>query len=133
MKRHLQGAAVAAGKEPRRRHVLIVEDEVWPSIVLEEALTRTGWTVLAASTIGAALDLATNEDLDAALLDINLGGDRVYPVAYVLRDRGVPFAFMTAYHSSMLPLELGRMPILVKPYICGDAVRLVEKLASGES
>ncbi|MCJ8521867.1 hypothetical protein MUU54_24395, partial [Rhizobium tarimense] len=51
-----------------------------------------------------------------AVLDINLGGERSFPVAEILRNRGVPFMFSTGYGRNGLPAELSDAPVLSKPF-----------------
>src|SRR5689334_20322145 len=79
------------------RLVLVIEDEMLVSLALEQLLTDAGCVVLACSRVSAALDMMKAHSFDAALLDINLNGERVFPVAYALRDQGVPFVFLSAY------------------------------------
>src|SRR4051794_31662171 len=77
------------------RRVLIVEDEVWSSLALEEALTAAGCIVIGpVGTVVDAIRIAKADWIDAALLDIKLGGERVFEVANALRERGIPFAFL---------------------------------------
>ena len=63
-----------------------------------------------------ALKAAREEPLDAAVLDVNLAGERVDPVAEALAERGVPFLFMTGYDRDMLPAEHADRPALAKPF-----------------
>jgi DNA-binding response OmpR family regulator len=63
-----------------------------------------------------ALKAAREEPLDAAVLDVNLAGERVDPVADALAERGVPFLFMTGYGRNMLPAEHADRPALAKPF-----------------
>ena len=63
-----------------------------------------------------ALEAARNEPLDAALLDIHLAGEPVFPVADLLAERGVPFAFVTGYNKDVLPPPYRDRPLLQKPF-----------------
>ncbi len=78
--------------------VLVVEDEALLALDLELTILRQGWRVLGpAGTVEEALDLLRAETPDVALLDVNLRGTMVTPVAVKLRARGVPFVLASAY------------------------------------
>ena len=85
---------------PDGRLVLVVEDEFLIALDLELLLRRHGWRVLGpAATVAAALRLLRQGATpDVALLDVNLRGELVTPVAAELRARGVPFVLASAYH-----------------------------------
>jgi CheY-like chemotaxis protein len=118
------GGLAPQGPQPELsgRQVLVVEDETFLLLALEAIVTDAGGTALPAATLREALTLARADRPDAALLDVNLGGEDVFPVAYVLRERGVPFAFVTAYDASVLPPDLSGSPMLRKPYLSGSKV-----------
>ncbi len=88
------------------RRILVVEDEYLMAEELREALEDAGAHVLGpAPTVDAALRLlADGAAPDAAILDVNLGGERSFPVADALAARGVPFVFATGYDAWALPL-----------------------------
>ncbi len=99
------------------RKVLVVEDEPLVAVLLEEILEEFGCTVVGpASRLDAALELAGTSEVDLAVLDVNLGGQPVFPVAQALSDRNVPFVFATGYGAGGLPPEWSHMPALQKPY-----------------
>lgn len=101
--------------------VLVVEDEMLVSMLLEDMLTDCGCEVVGpAADVDAALDLATSAQIDAAILDLNLGGRRSFPVAEALRDRGVPYAFASGYGESGLNEEHRNTPVLQKPFRQAD-------------
>ena len=78
--------------------VLVVEDEALLALDLELTILRHGWRVLGpAGTVEEALELLKVETPDVALLDVNLRGTMVTPVALELRARGVPFVLASAY------------------------------------
>ena len=82
------------------RVVLVVEDEILVAMDLEQLLQRHGWRVLGpATTVAEALRLLAGERPDVALLDVNLRGELVTPVAEELRVQGVPFVLASAYDS----------------------------------
>jgi CheY-like chemotaxis protein len=108
--------------------VLVVEDEFLIAMDLERLLWRHGYRVLGpAATVGEALRLLDGEARDVALLDVNLWGEMVTPVAEVLRARGVPFVLASAYERAQLTAEvLAGAPNVGKPV---NARRLLTALA----
>ncbi|MBU3971474.1 MAG: response regulator [Alphaproteobacteria bacterium] len=98
--------------------VLIVEDESLVAMLLETILEDMGCTPVGpASTIDEGLALATGaEPLDAALLDVNVAGRQVFPIAEALKARGVPFVFSTGYGESGLSDEWRGHPTVQKPF-----------------
>lgn len=101
--------------------ILVVEDEALISILIEEALQGLGCdTVGPVPSIPEAMALAENEEIAAAVLDVNVGGEPVYPVASVLKRRGIPFVFVTGYQRDQLPTHHGDAPMLEKPF--GDSM-----------
>jgi hypothetical protein len=82
-----------------------VEDEYFIADDMRQACEAIGATVFGpVSTVGAALELIRETGrLDAAVLDVNLQGDMVYPVADALLARGVPFALVTGYDRAAIP------------------------------
>lgn len=85
------------------KRILVVEDEAMVALMVEDMLNDLGAIVVGpAGSIGEGLDLASQENLDAALLDINVRSERIDPVADQLRARNVPIVFATGYGSSHL-------------------------------
>ena len=118
-----------AGVPLAGRRILIVEDETLVSMVIEEALKDLGCTIVGpVATRDRALALARVEPLDGALLDVNLGGEPVYPVADALSARGIPFAFVTGYGHAGIADRYARMPTLVKPFQLATVERLLGQL-----
>jgi CheY-like chemotaxis protein len=112
-----------------KKRVLIVEDEVLVAMLVEELLERMGYEVAAVSPrLEEALELARTVRIDFALLDINLNGKRSFPVAKVLRERGIPFVFATGYGEGTLGTEFADAPMVQKPF-SRDALReILDKL-----
>ena len=100
------------------RRVLIVEDESLVAMLLETILEDMGCTPVGpASNIDEGEALARDEAaLDAALLDVNVAGRQVFPVAAALKARGVPFVFSTGYGEGGLPDEWRGNPTIQKPF-----------------
>ena len=113
---------------PRRPVALVVEDEFLIAMDLELLLERQGWRVLgpAASVVEALRLLEQGEAPDAALLDVNLRGELVTPVAEALRARGVPFVLASAYDPSDMAEALAGAVNVGKPT---DERRLLAALA----
>ncbi len=100
------------------RRVLIVEDESLVAMLLETILEDMGCTPVGpASTVDEGLAMVTGgEPLDAALLDVNVAGRQVFPVARALKDRDVPFVFSTGYGEGGLPDEWRGQSTIQKPF-----------------
>jgi CheY-like chemotaxis protein len=118
----------------RSRSVLVVEDEAFVAIELASLLQRSGYRVLGpASTVQQALALLEDERPDAALLDLNLGSERVTAVAIELKSRNVPFVLVTGFADVREP-ELRFAPMLRKPVSDdGEVRRLLEAMLSPHS
>jgi CheY-like chemotaxis protein len=98
--------------------VLIVEDETLVAMMVEDYLNDLGCCVTgAAARLDDALCKAQTLPIDLAVLDVNLGGQLSYPVAEVLRSRGVPFVFATGYSTAALPESLRGVPVVTKPFL----------------
>jgi len=96
--------------------ILIVEDEPIVAMMVEDMLIDLGAEAIGpASTLDGALDLAQTGGFDAAILDLNLNGERTGGVADILRRRGLPFVFATGYDSGG-GVALGGAIVLQKPY-----------------
>ena len=106
-----------------QRRILVVEDEMMLMMMLEDILAELGCAVVPAGRVAKALTLAANEELDGAILDVNVAGERVYPVAEVLNRRGIPFVFSTGYGGETLPVEYSNRPLLGKPYLAEHVER----------
>lgn len=111
-----RGAAHACDTGGRPLHILIVEDEMLPAMLLEETMRRAGHTTRKAARLSRAVALARAESFDAAVLDVNLAGEPVFPLAAMLREQGVPFLFATGYGEAGLPPEYRDCDVLQKPY-----------------
>jgi len=111
--------------------VLVVEDEALVSMLVEDMLTDLGCTIVGpAAEIEEALRLAGSADIDAALLDVNLGGRPIFPVADALKARGVPFAFASGYGEAGLTDDHRGATVLQKPFREADLRRVLEALVA---
>jgi DNA-binding response OmpR family regulator len=111
-------------------HVLIVEDDGILAMALADALTAVGYDVVGpAPTTKKALTLIETEPIDAALLDVNLGGERSDGVAHALANATIPFAFSTGYSSkSALPPAFASQLTLTKPYQPNQLLTVIRQL-----
>lgn len=101
--------------------VFVVEDEGAIAMMIEEMLEELGCEVLASvAQLATALEIARTAQVDLAILDVNLAGERIFPVAEILRERGIPFLFSTGYGASGLPSEFAQYPVLRKPFSQND-------------
>jgi DNA-binding response OmpR family regulator len=100
-----------------RPRVLVVEDEYLIRMLLEDMLSELGFTLAAgAGTLAEARALAADGDFAAAILDVNLDGEEIYPVADILARRGTPFVFVTGYGEASLAENYRDRPALQKPF-----------------
>lgn len=105
--------------------VLVVEDEYLVASLIEDMLESAGCVVAGPiPRLAQAVYAAESEACDAAVLDVNLAGERVFPVADILSRRQVPFVLVTGYGGNTLPPEYAACPRLHKPF------RLAELLAA---
>jgi CheY-like chemotaxis protein len=109
--------------------VLVVEDEYLIRMLLEDMLDELGYGVIAAvGTISEARQVATNGEFNAAILDVNLDGQEIYPVADILTTRGLPFVFVTGYGERSLPEPYRGRPALQKPFQAEQLKRTLAEL-----
>lgn len=112
--------------------VLIVEDEFMVAALLEDTLQAFGCEVVGpAARIDEALALLEREEIDAAVLDVNIAGEQVFPVADVLERRGIPFVFATAYGRGGVAEAHRTHEILQKPYELRSLRRALESSLYG--
>jgi len=104
--------------------VLIVEDEALVALQLEDMLADFGCVIMGpASRVGQALDLLGQQTVDAAVLDLNVAGELVYPVADALQSRGLPYIFATGYGPAGLTVPYRSRPVLQKPFLQSDLAK----------
>jgi CheY-like chemotaxis protein len=116
--KHLQKSSVSlfVGKK-----VLIVEDEYFLADETRRKLEDIGAVVVGpVGTVKAALELLETEQIDAAILDIHLIDEHVFPVAEELERRDIPFVFATGYDPSILPAKFTGFALCEKPTELGD-------------
>jgi CheY-like chemotaxis protein len=107
---------MTSGKLADRR-ILVVEDSPLIATVLEDMLKDMGCTVVGPTgNMAFGVELATNEEIDAAVIDLNIRGGKVYPVAEVLAARNIPFIIASGYADWTMRDDMKDRPRLTKPY-----------------
>ncbi len=107
--------------------VLVIEDEVMVSWILEDMLAELGCVVVGpAVRVDQAVAMVESEAFEFAVLDVNLNGEKSYSVAEALIARDVPFVFSTGYSKDNMPSRYKPFPVLQKPY---ERERLIAHLA----
>jgi len=114
------------------RRVLLVEDEVLVAMLVESALEDENCVVVGPyGGVREALEAVRCGSLDLAVLDINLAGELVFPVAEELEARGVPFLLLSGYGRVALPSNRRHWPICAKPFNLRELVAVLSGLVAG--
>lgn len=96
--------------------ILVAEDETILSLMMEDLLLEAGATVIGpAPSVGMAMQLLQSEPVDGAVLDFNLGGEMIVPVADTLTSRGIPFVIVTGYGPGRVSGHYPHATVLNKP------------------
>jgi CheY-like chemotaxis protein len=113
------------------RRILVIEDEMMVLMLIEDMLGDLGCkSVTAAATVDQALALIGAHVFDAALLDMNLNGNKSHDVAEALATRDVPFAFSTGYSTLDISDGYRDRPVLKKPFSTREFVGVFTRLLS---
>jgi DNA-binding response OmpR family regulator len=108
--------------------VLVLEDETLVSMMVEDMLGDLGCEIVGPfARLDAALDYMKGDNLalDIALLDVNLGSERSFPLAEILKARGVPIVFTTGYDEAGVPVEWRDRPALRKPFMMAEMATIL--------
>ncbi|HET9458469.1 MAG TPA: PAS domain S-box protein [Sphingomicrobium sp.] len=111
----IRGDARAAAYSGGERRILIVEDEELIALELSAELSRLGWSIVGPAATLAEAQALLSKGVDAAVLDVNLRGRPVYPVAQALQRKRVPFLFCTGYEMVDPEGRFADVPVLRKP------------------
>ena len=109
------------------QRILVVEDEVLICMLIETILNDAGYEVVLAYTLPEALEAVERETIDLAILDLNLKGKKVYPVAEKLKAAGKPFIFATGGNGSEVEGFPGS-PWVAKPFQEENLLAMVTKV-----
>ena len=111
------------------RCILIVEDEPLIAMMLEDCIESLGHRVSGnCDSVGTALKEIEKGDFDLAILDVNLKGESVWPVASALRSKGTPFVLATGGHVDPPPDEFKDVPTIEKPYTIDRVTPIIESV-----
>lgn len=120
-----------AGRSGAR--ILIVEDEFLIALHIQEVMEGLGYTVVGpVARLAEALEVVAGGGIDGAVLDVNLSGTYVFPLAERLAVLGIPFILTTGYEAFTVPEELRSHPRLQKPVRETELVRLVQQTFGGD-
>jgi CheY-like chemotaxis protein len=98
--------------------VLIVEDELMVAMLVEDMLEDLGCAVAAvAANLKSGMEAAAEETFDLAVLDVNLNGEKSFPIADALLGRGIPFVFGSGYGLSGVREVYPDVPVIAKPFL----------------
>lgn len=107
--------------------ILIVEDEMTIALLMEDMVADLGHEVVGlAMRLPQALSMAEQEEIDFAILDVNLDGRMSFPVADILQRRGVPFIFATGYGSAGLEAPYKGQVVIKKPFMLNDLKNAIQ-------
>lgn len=114
--------------------VLLLEDEMLVAMILEDALELGGYEVVGpVAKVDSALALIHQDDkLDAAVMDLNLGGHSAIPVADVLAERRIPFLVVTGYGGAALSPPHQHVTVLAKPFSPSELIVAVQRLLESQ-
>ncbi len=123
-----------SGDGQTKSRILIVEDEPFIALTLEDMLDELGFTLVGTvSQVSDALEIVGREQVDCALLDVNLGSEKIDPVADLLAQRGVLFIFTTGYGRSGIPNAHADRPVLQKPFRMDDLSNVLKTTLAGKA
>jgi len=114
------------------RSILIVEDEPLIAMMLEDFILSLGHQVSGScDSVASALREIESSKFDLAILDVNLKGESVWPVAAALRKKGIPFVLATGGHVDPPPAEFASVPMIEKPYTIDRVTPIIEAVLAG--
>jgi CheY-like chemotaxis protein len=122
-----QHPILETGIQMRDVSIFLVEDETLIRMMIAAMIAELGHTVVAeAGNIADALALAKTADFEMAILDINLGGQRIDPVAEIIDGRRLPFIFASGYGAAGLPEKFRDRTVLRKPFLITRLAKAIE-------
>lgn len=120
-----------ADADSNERVWLIVEDEPLVAMLVEDAIAELGLTASGPATrVDKALQLIEERTFAGAILDVNLAGEPVYPVATLLRERQIPFLFLTGYGEEAIRGDFDKMLVVRKPFTVEQIQTAIRQLSA---
>ena len=114
------------------RSILIVEDEPLIAMMLEDFILSLGHDVRGpCESVSEAMRALDGDPFDLAILDVNLKGESVWPVASALRGRGIPFVLASGGHVEPPPGEFANVPMIEKPYTIDRVTPIIDAVLAG--
>lgn len=109
--------------------LLIVEDEALVAMMIQDVVCDAGAEVVGpAANVDMAMSVLRTQAVDGAILDVNLSGQRIDPVADALRARKIPFVFLTGYGKSGIGERFPSAAVITKPFNDGELLRTVDRV-----
>lgn len=116
-------------KTPSGGRFLVIEDEALISMLFEQSIADLGGEVAGvAPTLETALTMIDTLAFDAAIVDVNLRGERSFPAIDKLMRRGAPFVLTTGYDAAETPERFASAPKLMKPFQLSELERMLKEL-----
>jgi len=107
--------------------ILLAEDETLVAVLLEEDLRSAGYAIVGPfARLAKAIQASRRETFDLAILDVNLQGEMIFPLAEELRARGIPFLLLSGYGPTSLPEQFRRAPRIPKPYDPDVLIKVIQ-------
>lgn len=111
------------------KRVLVVEDETLVAMLIEDFLLEYGCSIIGpCGSVDSALKTARTEMFDVAILDVNLRGDKVYPVAEALTERNIPFLFLSGYGDEAIPRDRVSWKVCPKPFRANELMQMLSSV-----
>jgi CheY-like chemotaxis protein len=112
--------------------ILLVEDEAGVAMLIEDMLEELGCVLVASvAHLTQAYEVMESAAFDLAILDVNVSGEQVFPLASKLAARGIPLVFSTGYGMAGIPADMRAYPVLAKPFAFEDLRRTLASALRG--
>jgi DNA-binding response OmpR family regulator len=113
--------------------VVVVEDELLVSMLIEDILVEQNCVVVGPfHRVDLALETARGGDVDLGILDVNVAGVKVWPVAEILEARGIPFLLLSGYGPEAVPAEHPGWPVCAKPFRSETLIAMLMNQVQGK-
>ena len=120
---------MAALQDTNKPRVFLVEDESLVAMLIEDMLDEIGYSLAGhASSVTEGVNLAQRVDAEVCILDVNIAGVSVFPIAEVLAARGIPFLFSTGYGAAGIPPRWAGYTVISKPFDISTMAQALQAL-----